>query len=101
MADSASRANRVLDEIEALLRGGNKIAAIKVYRTATDVGLKEAKDTVEAIERAMREKDGKDALERIERGRRAREEPEVDRAKSPGFLDGIIKALTRWRGKAD
>jgi hypothetical protein len=101
VADSASRANRVLDEIEALLRGGNKIAAIKVYRTATGVGLKEAKDTVEAIERAMREKDGTDALGRIERGRHRIDEPEVDRAKSPGFLDGIIKALTRWRGKAD
>jgi hypothetical protein len=49
----------------------------------------------------MREKDGKDALGCIESGRRTPEEPEVDRAKSPGLLDGIITALTRWRGKAD
>jgi hypothetical protein len=101
VADSSSRATRVLDEIEKLLRGGNKIAAIKVYRTATGVGLKEARDTVEAIERAMRQKDGTNALGAIERGRRTTEEPEVDRAKSPSFLGGIFKALTRWRGQAD
>ncbi len=38
-------------EIRGLLRGGNKIQAIKLFREATGVGLKEAKDAVEAIER--------------------------------------------------
>ena len=33
------------------LRAGNKLEAIKHYRNATRVGLKEAKDAVEAIER--------------------------------------------------
>jgi ribosomal protein L7/L12 len=40
--------------IEHLLRRGNKIEAIKVYREKTGAGLKEAKDAVEAIERRLR-----------------------------------------------
>ena len=39
------------EQIKALLFQGNKIAAIKIYREGTGVGLKEAKDAVEAIER--------------------------------------------------
>jgi len=38
-----------LAEIEAALRAGNKIEAIKLYRLAAGVGLKEAKDAVEAM----------------------------------------------------
>jgi len=37
--------------IKGLISNDNKIAAIKVYREATGVGLKEAKDAVEAMER--------------------------------------------------
>lgn len=37
-------------EVKRLLREGNKIAAIKVFREAFGVGLKEAKDAVEDIE---------------------------------------------------
>lgn len=40
-----------LDEIQRLLRGGSKIEAIKRFREMTGVGLKEAKDAVDAIER--------------------------------------------------
>ena len=40
-----------LDAVHAALRSGNKILAIKHYREATGVGLKEAKDAVEALER--------------------------------------------------
>lgn len=40
-----------LAEIQNLLRGGSKIEAIKRFREMTGVGLKEAKDAVEAIER--------------------------------------------------
>ncbi len=40
-------------EIERLLRSGQKIQAIKLYRERTGVGLKEAKDAVEAIERGQ------------------------------------------------
>lgn len=37
------------DEIERLLKSGEKIAAIKLYRDSTGAGLKEAKDAVEDI----------------------------------------------------
>lgn len=40
-----------LTEIKNLLDGGNKIAAIKLFREKYGTGLKEAKDAVEAIER--------------------------------------------------
>lgn len=36
-------------EVEALARSGNKIAAIKLLRETTRVGLKEAKDRVDAV----------------------------------------------------
>ena len=39
--------------VQALLAQGKKIEAIKIYREATDLGLKESKDAVEAIERGM------------------------------------------------
>lgn len=38
-----------LAEVQALVRDGKKIQAIKVYRERTGVGLKEAKDAVEAL----------------------------------------------------
>jgi ribosomal protein L7/L12 len=37
-------------DVSALLAAGKKIEAIKAYRTATGVGLKEAKDAVDALE---------------------------------------------------
>jgi len=44
-------ATLVIDpELDAALRGGQKIAAIKRYRELYGVGLKEAKDAVEAIQ---------------------------------------------------
>lgn len=41
-----------LAEIKQLLRDGQRIEAIKLYRQATTLGLKEAKDAVDAIEAA-------------------------------------------------
>jgi len=38
-------------EVQKLLREGNKIMAIKVFRETFDTGLREAKDAVEAMER--------------------------------------------------
>lgn len=38
----------ISQQIEAELRKGNKIIAIKIYKEATNVGLKEAKDAIEA-----------------------------------------------------
>ena len=37
-------------EIRSLLTGGDKIAAVKLYRELTEAGLAEAKSAVEAIE---------------------------------------------------
>lgn len=48
---SASFDPAKLNEIRSLAASGNKIMAIKLYREATGVGLKEAKDAVEAIAR--------------------------------------------------
>ncbi|MBL8058382.1 MAG: ribosomal protein L7/L12, partial [Anaerolineales bacterium] len=42
-----------LAEMRRLLLAGKKIEAIKVYRSRTGLGLKEAKDAVEAIEAAL------------------------------------------------
>jgi len=37
------------DEVNALVRDGKKIQAIKVYREATGAGLKEAKEAVDKL----------------------------------------------------
>ena len=43
------------DELKELIFSGQKIAAIKLYREKTGLGLKEAKDAVDAMERELRE----------------------------------------------
>jgi ribosomal protein L7/L12 len=48
---SADFPKNLQQEILALLQRGRKIEAIKAFRIATNVGLKEAKEAVEAIER--------------------------------------------------
>jgi ribosomal protein L7/L12 len=40
-------------QIEAELRAGRKINAIKLYREAHNVGLKEAKDAIDEMERKL------------------------------------------------
>lgn len=42
------------DEIRALIRADRKIEAVKLVRKRTGLGLAEAKDAVDAIERTMR-----------------------------------------------
>ena len=37
-------------DVEGLIRGGNKIAAIKLYREKTGLGRKEAKDAVDSMD---------------------------------------------------
>ena len=44
---------RALLAVADLVAGGNKIEAIKRYREATGLGLKEAKDAVDALERQV------------------------------------------------
>ncbi|MGY4101300.1 hypothetical protein ACW2Q0_17360 [Nocardia sp. R16R-3T] len=41
------------DEIDELIRQGNKIHAIKVYRSHTSSSLRQAKDAIEARERQL------------------------------------------------
>lgn len=48
----------LLAELEALLRAGKKVSAVKAYRDATGVGLKEAKDAVDALEAATKASPG-------------------------------------------
>lgn len=45
-----------LNAIADALRAGTKIEAVKLYREATGLGLKESKDEVEAIEAGLRSK---------------------------------------------
>lgn len=45
---------QVLEEVQQLVRDGRKIDAIKQVREVTNLGLKEAKDIVEAIERKLK-----------------------------------------------
>jgi len=54
------------DEFDVVLEsdGGKKIQVIKVVRELTGLGLKEAKDTVEAAPKAILEKVNKDAAEK-------------------------------------
>lgn len=42
-------------QVVSLVRGGNKIEAIRVYREAMNVGLREAKEAVETIEGQLRQ----------------------------------------------
>ncbi len=42
------------DEVRQLLLAGKKIEAIKLYREASGLGLKESKDAVEAVESELR-----------------------------------------------
>ena len=47
--------------------GGNKVAVIKVVRTATGLGLKEAKDMVEGAPSTIKEGTGKDEAEELKK----------------------------------
>jgi ribosomal protein L7/L12 len=49
----ATTLNQPAPEITDAIRAGNKIQAIKLWRERTGVGLKEAKDAVEALARSM------------------------------------------------
>jgi len=50
---AATPPSDAMQEVSALLVAGRKIEAIRVYRAATGVGLKEAKDAVDALEREI------------------------------------------------
>ena len=46
--------NELKEQVRSILLQGNKIEAIKIYREATGLGLKESKDAVELIESELR-----------------------------------------------
>jgi ribosomal protein L7/L12 len=54
-APAAPDMDALAARVVGLVQGGNKIEAIKVYREATNVGLREAKDAVETIEARLRQ----------------------------------------------
>jgi large subunit ribosomal protein L7/L12 len=64
-AGAAEEAEPEKDEFDVVLEadGGKKIQVIKVVRELTGLGLKEAKDVVEAAPKAVLEKANKDAAE--------------------------------------
>jgi len=63
---TAAPAEEEKDEFDVVLEsdGGKKIQVIKVVRELTGLGLKEAKDTVEAAPKAILEKDNKETAEK-------------------------------------
>ncbi|MBI4733203.1 MAG: PQQ-binding-like beta-propeller repeat protein [Chloroflexi bacterium] len=50
---TAEETGRILEEVQDLLRDGNKLEAIRVYRAASDVSLARAKEIVERVEAAL------------------------------------------------
>jgi len=50
---NAEETSRVLEEVKELLRSGNKIAGIKLYREVNDVSLSQARDVVDRVEAAL------------------------------------------------
>jgi outer membrane protein assembly factor BamB/ribosomal protein L7/L12 len=50
---SAEETGRVLEQVQELLRSGNKIEAIRRYREAADVSLTKAREVVERVEAAL------------------------------------------------
>ena len=63
---AAAEVEEEQDEFDVVLEsdGGKKIQVIKVVRELTGLGLKEAKDTVEAAPKAILEKVNKEAAEK-------------------------------------
>src|ERR671920_1951213 len=76
-AAAPAEAEAEQDEFDVILEadGGKKIQVIKVVRELTGLGLKEAKDTVEAAPKAILEKVNKEAAEK------AKEKLEAEGAK--------------------
>ncbi|MCL2177363.1 MAG: 50S ribosomal protein L7/L12 [Firmicutes bacterium] len=66
-AAPAAAAAEEKTEFDVLLKeaGSNKIAVIKVVREATGLGLKEAKDLVDAAPKAIREGIGKESADKL------------------------------------
>jgi ribosomal protein L7/L12 len=106
-----------IQEIVAIARSGNKIEAIKQYRELTGVGLKEAKDTVEALVEGrqveihtmhvLQTTAGEDIVELIQRGnkieaiKRYREQTGLGLKESKDAIEAIEAAQTWGNVLAD
>lgn len=68
-ADAGGEAEAEKDEFDVVMSsfGDNKIAVIKVVRTITGLGLKEAKDMVEGVPSTIKEAVAKDGAEEIKK----------------------------------
>ena len=68
-AADAGEAAAEKDEFDVVLTsfGGNKVSVIKAVRAITGLGLKEAKDTVEAAPSAIKEGVAKDEAENVKK----------------------------------
>lgn len=68
-ADGGGEAAAEKDEFDVVMSsfGGNKVAVIKVVRTVTGLGLKEAKDMVEGAPSTIKEAASKDEAEDIKK----------------------------------
>ena len=69
VADGGGEAEAEKDEFDVVMSsfGSNKIAVIKVVRTITGLGLKEAKDMVEGVPSTIKEAVAKDGAEEIKK----------------------------------
>lgn len=79
----AENLNDILNE----LRRGNKINAIRIYREKFGVGLKEAKDAVEAMER------GKNINLHVSKSSQINDQPITKTTKTVGWITGIAVFL--------
>ena len=68
-ADAGGEAAAEKDEFDVVMSsfGGNKVAVIKVVRTVTGLGLKEAKEMVEGAPSTVKEAAAKDEAEEIKK----------------------------------
>ena len=68
-SDAGGEAEAEKDELDVVMSsfGDNKIAVIKVVRTITGLGLKEAKDMVEGVPSTIKEAVAKDGAEEMKK----------------------------------
>jgi large subunit ribosomal protein L7/L12 len=64
---AAPKEEKTLFDVILVNQGSNKIQVIKEVRAVTNLGLKEAKDLVEALPKPVKEKVGKEEAEEIKK----------------------------------
>lgn len=84
---SAEETGRILEEVQNLLRDGNKLEAIRVYREASDVSLARAKEIVDRVEAALTGRPVPPAVEILG-------EPSVKAQRTVSWLGAFIVIFT-------